>query len=63
MKVRFQADADLNLLIIAALKRREPTVDFQTARQAGLTGLEDIAVPQFKSLMKNQWMRTPLGAS
>ena len=44
MKVRFQADPDLNLNIIAALKRREPTVDLQTARQAGLIGLEDIAV-------------------
>jgi len=44
MKVRFQADADLNRHIIAALKRREPTVDLQTARQAGLIGLEDIAV-------------------
>ena len=44
MKVRFQADADLNHHIIAALKRREPTVDFQTAQQAGLARVDDITV-------------------
>lgn len=35
MRVRFQADADLNRHIIAAVKRREPLVDFQTAPEAG----------------------------
>jgi hypothetical protein len=44
MRVRFQADADLNRHIIAAVKRREPMVDFQTAQEAGLTGLDDPAV-------------------
>lgn|GEM_PF-3645156 len=38
MRVRFQADADLNRHIIAAVKRREPLVDFQTAPEAGLMG-------------------------
>lgn len=47
MKVRFQADADLNRHIITAVKRREPTVDFQTAHEAGLTGLDDPGVLAF----------------
>ena len=44
MRVRFQADADLNRHLIAAVKRREPLVDFQTAREAGLIGLDDSTV-------------------
>jgi hypothetical protein len=44
MKARFQADADLNRHIIAAVKRREPMVDFQTAHEAGLIGLDDATV-------------------
>jgi hypothetical protein len=41
MKVRFQADADLNEIIVKAMLRREPGVDFQTAQAAGLAGLND----------------------
>lgn len=41
MKVRFQADADLNEILIKATLRREPAIDFQTARAAGLSGLSD----------------------
>lgn len=41
MKVRFQADADLNQIIVRAALRREPTIDFQTAQAAKLSGLED----------------------
>jgi hypothetical protein len=41
MKVRFQADADLHQMIVTALVRREPRVDFQTATAAGLAGLLD----------------------
>ncbi len=41
MKVRFQADADLNQIILLATIRREPTVDFQTALAGGLSGLSD----------------------
>ena len=41
MKVRFQADADLNQIILRALIRHEPKVDFQTATQAVLAGLTD----------------------
>lgn len=41
MKVRFQADADLNQIILRALIRHEPEIDFQTATRAALTGLTD----------------------
>lgn len=41
MKVRFQADADLPQMIVTALVRRAPGVDFQTATAAGLAGLRD----------------------
>jgi len=41
MKVRFQADADLNQIILLAVIRREPTIDFQTAIAAGLSGMAD----------------------
>ena len=41
MKVRFQADADLHQMIVTALVRCEPGVDFQTATAAGLAGLRD----------------------
>lgn len=47
MKVRFQADADLNEDIAAGVVRREPTIDFQTAEEANLRGLSD---PQVLSL-------------
>lgn len=41
MKVRFQADADLNQIIVKATFRLEPAIDFQTAHAAGLAGLDD----------------------
>ncbi len=41
MKVRFQADADLNEIIVKAVLRREPGIDFKTAHAAGLAGLND----------------------
>ncbi len=41
MKIRFQADADFNEDIVAGILRREPRVDFRTAGQAGLRGLDD----------------------
>lgn len=44
MKVRFQADADLNQVIVKATLRLEPSIDFQTASAAYLAGLEDSAV-------------------
>jgi hypothetical protein len=44
MRVRFQADADLNHIILKAVLRREPTVDYRTAYAAGLVGLNDTQV-------------------
>jgi predicted nuclease of predicted toxin-antitoxin system len=41
MKIRFQADADFNQEILDGLIRKEPLIDFQTAHEAGLTGLPD----------------------
>ncbi len=51
MKVRFQADADLNQIIVKATLRLEPAIDFQTAQAAGLAGLED---PDVLSLAAEQ---------
>ena len=44
MKVRFQADADFNHIILLATIRRESAIDFQTAATAGLSGLVDAQV-------------------
>ncbi|MGB8699212.1 MAG: DUF5615 family PIN-like protein [Thermosynechococcaceae cyanobacterium] len=44
MKVRYQADADLNQAIVTGVLRREPTIDFQTAFAAGLAGIKDSEV-------------------
>ena len=41
MKVRFQADADLNQILLKATLRREPSIDFQTANTAGLVSRSD----------------------
>jgi len=42
VKIRFQAEADLNEDIVAGILRREPRVDFRTAGEAGLRALDDI---------------------
>jgi len=41
MTVRFQADADLNQILLKATLRREPGIDFQTANAAGLVSRND----------------------
>lgn len=41
MTVRFQADADLNQIIVSAIVRRVPAIDFRTATAAELTRLKD----------------------
>jgi hypothetical protein len=41
MKIRFQADSDLNQTIVKALRRLEPSIDFQTAHAANLRGVPD----------------------
>ncbi|OKH26744.1 hypothetical protein NIES593_01455 [Hydrococcus rivularis NIES-593] len=47
MKIRFQADSDLNQAIVTGILRREPTVDFQTSNVANLSGLSDLEVLTF----------------
>ena len=44
MKPRFLADSDFKRAILSGVKRREPSVDFQTAQSAALEGLEDLEV-------------------
>ena len=44
MAIHFQADADLNQLLVRAALRREPKINFQTAFQAKLANLDDIQV-------------------
>jgi hypothetical protein len=39
--IRFQADADLRQAIVAGVIRRQPNVNFQSADEAGLEGIQD----------------------
>ena len=41
MKVRFQADADLNRKIVVGVRRREPGIDFRSAREGDVVGRSD----------------------
>lgn len=41
MKIRFQADADLNEDIVSGILRRAPEIDFKTASEASLAGIKD----------------------
>ena len=41
MKLRFQADNDLDQRIVTAVRRLGPMIDFQTASTLGLQGLSD----------------------
>ena len=47
MKLRFQADADLNEIIVSALLRREPAIDFRTANESAFHGRDDPYVLSF----------------
>jgi hypothetical protein len=44
VNVRFLADADLDFAIVEGVRRREPSVDFKSANEAGLEGLADADV-------------------
>ena len=41
MKVRFQADANFNQILLKATLRYEPSIDFRPANDAGLASLSD----------------------
>jgi hypothetical protein len=49
--IRFLADADLNDGIVSGCRRREPSMDFLSAREAGLEGVPD---PEVLALAANQ---------
>ncbi len=42
--VQFQADADLNQAIVTGVIRRQSNINFQTATEANLEGLQDAEV-------------------
>jgi hypothetical protein len=44
VKLRFQADADLNESTVKGVPRREPLIDFKTATAARLRSLSDVEV-------------------
>ena len=44
MRVRFQADADLDGRILRGLRRVSPEIDIRSAADAGLVGVDDPAV-------------------
>jgi hypothetical protein len=52
MKVKFQADADLNDDIVKGVLRRVPEIDFRSAVDAGLEGVPDDSVLEIASLEK-----------
>ncbi|RAM53084.1 MAG: hypothetical protein C6Y22_03095 [Hapalosiphonaceae cyanobacterium JJU2] len=65
VNVRYQADADLNQVIVTGVLRREPTIDFQTAFAAGLEGVKDpevltIAAQQGRILVSHDRKTMPL---
>lgn len=58
MRVRFQADNDLDGRIIAATKRLDPEIDFRTAPSLGLhLGTSDEQVLALAVLMAGSWLR------
>ena len=44
MRVRFQADADLDARVLRGLRRAAPEIDIRTATEAGFEGLTDPGV-------------------
>ena len=52
MKIKFQADEDLNQNIISAVLRINSKIDFQTATNADLKGLTDKQVLEFAANQK-----------
>ena len=64
MKIRFQADADLNERIVSGALRRAPEVDFRTATSAGIRGLHDsdvleMAALENRLLVTHDWETMP----
>lgn len=53
MTIRFQADADFRRAIVLGIRRREPTIDFRDAHEAGLRGLRDDQVLELAAQEKS----------
>jgi len=72
MRIKFQADADLDGRILRGLRRVAPEVDVRTAAEAGLAALEDpevlrlaaeagrILISQDRSTMPAHFQRSPV---
>jgi len=66
LSIRFQADNDLNRIIVDATLRREPSIDFQTAQAARLDNLDDeevlrISASQSRILVSHDKRTMPQG--
>lgn len=64
MKIRFQADADLNEDIVKGVVRREPLLEFRTANSAALQFRSDqevleIAATENRVLVSHDWKTMP----
>jgi predicted nuclease of predicted toxin-antitoxin system len=62
--IRFLADADLNEGIVAGCLRREPTIDFLSAKEAELGGVPDpevlaLAAEQNRILVSHDFQTMP----
>jgi hypothetical protein len=65
LKIKFQADADVHFPIVTGLRLREPAIDFKSAQEAGLEGLEDpvvlgIAADQGRLLVSHDVSTMPI---
>jgi len=61
MKVRFQADADLDGSVLRGVKRAAPEIDIRTASDAGLTRLEDTEVLRIAERQRDRGVDQPSG--
>jgi hypothetical protein len=66
LRIRFQADNDLNRIIVDATLRREPSIDFQTAQAARLDNVDDeevlgLAASQSRILVSHDKRTMSLG--
>ena len=63
--IRFLADANLNHAIVSGCLRREPTIDFLSAKAARLDGLSDpevlaLAASQGRTLVTHDFRTMPI---
>jgi hypothetical protein len=58
MKIRFQADNDLDQRIVVATRRLDPKIDYQTAHALKLHGVPDTLVLQRTADAAEFWFRT-----